>query len=189
MLINLSSAIQIQYFQTWFQESVPIADVMRRDKALFFFKISPVNSHRPASLLFRKPIYLIDIFILAWYYGERGRGMLIDFQLSVFISLPGCISPLPPISPRFWLAAIYRSRGFSKFIVIHKVISRLRSIVIRFYPRRRLKIFHGATFLASNKYIDRFIFEANSYRLNSYVLWRNIMPVFLYFSLLFYARV
>lgn len=161
---------------------------MRRDKAIFFFKISPVNSHRPASLLFRNR-YIWSIFSFLRDITGEGKGDAHRFSTFGFYLAARMYLAPPPTSPRFWLATIYRSRGFSKFIVIHKVISRLRGIVIRFYPRRRLKIFHRATFLASNKYIDRFIFEANSYRLNSYVLWRNITPVFLYFSLLFYARV
>ena len=129
---------------------MPITDVMRRDKAIFFFflKISPTRITIGISI-FINLIYIWSMFSFLRDItgGDAHRFSTFGFYLAARMYRT---HPLPPISPRFWLAAIYRSRGFSKFTVIHKVISRLRrSIVIRFYPRRRLNIFQRSNgFLA-----------------------------------------
>lgn len=144
---------------------MPITDAMRRDKAIFFSKISLICITIGITIFINR--YTSDrCFHSCVILRERGRGGVCS---SIFnFRFLSCCPNVSPLSPNLSTLLVGRDLSFPGIFEIHKVISRLRrSIVIRFYPRRRLKIFHGTTFLGSNKCIDRFIFEANSYRLNS----------------------
>lgn len=112
---------------------MPITDAMRRDKAIFFSKISLIC----ITIFINR--YISDrCFHSCVILRGRGRGGVCS---SIFnFRFLSCCPNVSPLSPNLSTLLVGRDLSFPGIFEIHKVISRLRrSIVISLLPSSKVK--------------------------------------------------